>query len=50
MMRLYSLAVILTALLGKVSAAIGPTANLQIVNQKIAPDGFQRSYATCRLL
>ena len=49
MMRLSSFAVILAALSGKVSAAtIGPTANLQIVNQIISPDGFQRSYATCR--
>jgi hypothetical protein len=48
MIRLHSLAVILAALLGKVSAAIGPTANLQIVNRIIAPDGFRRSYATCR--
>ena len=48
-MRLYSLAVILAGLSGKVSAAtIGPTANLQIANQNISPDGFRRSYATGR--
>ena len=47
-MRLYSLAVILTAFSGKVSAVtIGPFNTLQIQNEKIAPDGFLRSYATC---
>jgi len=46
-MRLYSLAVILTALSGTVSAVIGPTADLPIVNRDISPDGFLRSYATC---
>ncbi|KAH9979129.1 laccase [Russula compacta] len=43
MMRLCSLALILAALSGKVSAAIGPTATLPIFNGNIAPDGYNRS-------
>ena len=43
MLRLYSLAVMLAALSGQVSAAIGPTAILPISNQIISPDGFRRS-------
>ena len=44
MIRLFSLAVILVTLSESVSAvAIGPTAELPIVNQDIAPDGFTRS-------
>jgi hypothetical protein len=42
MKHLYSLAVILAALSGKVSA-IGTFAFLPIVNQKISPDGYERS-------
>ena len=37
----------LVASLVKVYAAIGPTAELTIVNHDIAPDGFTRSYVTC---
>jgi len=46
MMWLYSLSLILAALSGSVSA-IGPRANLPIVNRIIAPDGFRRSYVPC---
>ncbi|KAH9059206.1 laccase [Lactarius vividus] len=39
------LLVYLSAVPGRVSAAIGPTVNLQISNRIIAPDGFRRSAA-----
>ncbi|KAI0000119.1 laccase T2 copper depleted [Russula compacta] len=43
MSRLRSLALLLAAVAGGVSAAIGPGATLPIVNDVIAPDGFIRS-------
>ena len=38
--------VILSALLAKVYAAIGPTAQLVVTNRYIAPDGYPREYVT----
>ncbi|KAI0285736.1 laccase [Russula brevipes] len=43
MNRLLSLLFFLAATSWRVSAAIGPTADLQIVNANISPDGFNRS-------
>ncbi|KAI0294023.1 laccase C [Multifurca ochricompacta] len=43
MNRLLSLLLLLAATSGRVSAAIGPSADLEIVNLNIAPDGFNRS-------
>jgi len=45
-MRSLLCSVFLVASLAKVYAAIGPTAELLIVNADIAPDGFTRSYVT----
>jgi hypothetical protein len=42
MIRLFSLALILTTLSANVSAVIGPFAVLPIINKIIAPDGFFR--------
>jgi hypothetical protein len=42
MLQLRSLALLLAAIVGGVSAAIGPGADLPIVNRNIAPDGFLR--------
>ena len=42
MIRLFCLAVILVTLSGNVSAAIGPSGLLPIVNQEISPDGYRR--------
>ena len=42
MVRLRSLAVLLAAISGRVSAAIGPIANLTVANAVVAPDGFPR--------
>jgi hypothetical protein len=39
-----SLLLLLVATSWGVSAAIGPSADLQIVNQNLAPDGFNRSF------
>ena len=43
MVCLRTLFVLLPVLSGKVFAAIGPTAVLQIVNDVVAPDGFNRT-------
>jgi len=48
-MRSLLCSVFLAASLAKVYAAIGPTADLTIVNANIAPDGFTRSYVTYNL-
>lgn len=42
MLRLRELALLLVAITGRASAAIGPGADLVIVNENIAPDGFPR--------
>jgi hypothetical protein len=42
MLQLHELALLLFAVSGSASAAIGPGANLPIVNANIAPDGFPR--------
>ena len=42
MPRMQSLPLLLAALCGSVSAAIGPGATLKIVNDNLAPDGFPR--------
>ncbi|KAI0285663.1 laccase 1 [Russula brevipes] len=42
MLQLRSFLLLLATLSGGVSAAIGPNANLPIVNSQIAPDGFSR--------
>lgn len=42
MLQLRGLALLLVALSGSASAAIGPGATLPIVNANIAPDGFPR--------
>jgi hypothetical protein len=42
MLRLRELALLLVAVSGSASAAIGPGATLSIVNENIAPDGFER--------
>lgn len=47
-MRLFSLAVALATLSGKVSAVVvGPNAYFPIQNGDIAPDGYNRSWVTC---
>lgn len=43
MIQLRELALLLVAVSGSASAAIGPVATLPIVNSVIAPDGFPRS-------
>ena len=43
MMWLRSLFVLLSVISGRVSAAIGPTAVLQIGNADVAPDGYGRT-------
>jgi len=48
-MRSLLCSLFLAASLVKVYAAIGPVASLPIVNAKIAPDGFPRSYVTYSL-
>lgn len=40
---------LVSALLSGAYAAIGPVANMQIVNANIAPDGFTRAYAPLSL-
>jgi len=42
MLQLREVALLLLAVSGSASAAIGPGANLPIVNANIAPDGFPR--------
>ncbi|KAH9998721.1 laccase [Russula vinacea] len=42
MLQLLSSALFLIAVAGSVSASIGPTATLPIVNEQVAPDGFSR--------
>lgn len=42
MLRLRELALLFVAVAGSASAAIGPGANLKVVNENIAPDGFPR--------
>jgi hypothetical protein len=42
MLRLRELALLLVAVSGSASAAIGPGATLAVVNANIAPDGFRR--------
>lgn len=42
MLRFRELALLLAAVSGSAYAAIGPGANLPIVNANIAPDGFPR--------
>ena len=42
MLQLRSFVLLLATLSGSVSASIGPVADLQIVNEVIAPDGFNR--------
>jgi len=42
MSKLRSLALLLAAACGSVSASIGPGSKLKIVNDNIAPDGFAR--------
>ena len=44
MNRSLSLLLFLAATAWRVSAAIGPTADLEIVNANISPDGFNRSF------
>ena len=44
MNQLLSLLLLLSISSWRVSAAIGPGADLQIVNANIAPDGFNRSF------
>ncbi len=44
MNQLLSLLFLLVASSWRVSAAIGPDADLEIVNAFIAPDGFNRSF------
>lgn len=48
-MRSLLCSVFLVASLAKVYAAVGPVADLTIVNLDIAPDGYSRSYVTCSL-
>ena len=36
----------LVALFGVADAAIGPTGNVVVANKKIAPDGYERTYAS----
>jgi hypothetical protein len=43
MNQLLSLLLLLPATAWRVSAAIGPSADLEIVNAFMAPDGFNRS-------
>ena len=45
-MRSLLCSVFLAASIAKVYAAIGPSADLSIVNDNIAPDGFNRAYVT----
>ncbi len=42
MVLLYALALLLPAVYRGVYASIGPSAELEIVNRVIAPDGFTR--------
>jgi hypothetical protein len=42
MLQLRELALLLVAVSGSASAALGPGATLPIVNKNIAPDGFLR--------
>ncbi|KAH9959974.1 laccase 3 [Russula dissimulans] len=42
-MRTFSFFVLVSALLTRVYAAVGPTANLTVINSVIAPDGYTRS-------
>jgi hypothetical protein len=44
MNRPLSLLLFLAATAWRVSAAIGPSADLEIVNAYISPDGFNRSF------
>lgn len=44
MNHLLSFLLFLAATSRRVSAAIGPVANLEILNAEIAPDGFKRSF------
>jgi hypothetical protein len=44
MNHLLSLLLFLAATPWRVSASIGPVANLEILNAEIAPDGFKRSF------
>jgi hypothetical protein len=43
MVRLHSLFVLLSVMSGRVFAAIGPDAVLQIGNADVSPDGFNRT-------
>jgi len=45
-MRSLFCSVILSALLAKVYAAVGPTAQLVVTNSYYAPDGYPREYVT----
>ena len=44
MTRLLSFLFLITAVSRRVSAAIGPIAQLEISNAVLAPDGFSRSF------
>lgn len=45
-----SIALIILPFLCSVRAAIGPEADLHIVNKNIAPDGFTRSYVNIQMV
>jgi hypothetical protein len=44
MIRLLSFLFLISAVSRRVSAAIGPVAQLEIANSVLAPDGFSRSF------
>jgi hypothetical protein len=44
MIKLLSFLLLLASASWSVSAAVGPGANLRIVNANIAPDGFSREF------
>ena len=50
MTRLSSFLFLITAVSRRVSAAIGPTAQLEIANADLAPDGFSRSFVLCAFI
>lgn len=50
MLQLCSPALVLAAVAGGVSAAIGPIATLPIISAQIAPDGFPRPWVLPPLL
>jgi iron transport multicopper oxidase len=50
MNQLLSLLLFLATTPWRVSAAIGPGAQLEIVNRQIAPDGFKRSFVLHHLM